>query len=523
MHTVHRAAPQRIPLKPGDPADFARVRTLCQEAGFTEEQLCQALALESLADLPKFGQHQRDLMCAATEPLVVLIRLFLLGMPVPREQVERAAAGPAGLAALERLNLVRPYATATEGGACLATVCLYPVAGLLIASDPIFNPDGTHYSPPSDLVFAAISPGTLQFLRVISLAPARAVLDLCTGSGVAALLLSQTADQATAVDITARSAHFARFNALLNDCRNVAVVQGDLYRDLGDQRFDRIVAHPPYAPALADPQTWRDGGATGEAVLQGIVEGLPDRLMAGGSFYAVTMGLDIGPHSFEDRIRLWLGDSQAEFDLIFAVDRDWMPRQLAADLAVRSENGEAALIHRWEEHLRGLGVRRASYGALAIRRREAGQTPVPQRAATPAGPLTLRTRLSGATDGEAFARTFERHQWLSSPDAGRELAAAAPRLSPHLQVKVTHGVQEGNLVPMEFLLETDRPFRSGLRLEPWMLPVIARCDGSRNTAELYREAQTSSAMPADFGLNDFAGLIALLVYKGCLEVGGKFQ
>ncbi len=493
-----------LPLRHGAPDEFARVRSLCGEAGFTEDGICRALGLDSIADLTKVGPTERNLTGVEPQGLSVMIRLFLLGKPVPEEQV-RQAVGPAGQGALERLDLIRPH----QDDGFLATVAFYPVAGLLLASDRFFNPDGTPYRPPSDLVFAAISPLTMQFLRVISRAPARAVLDLCTGSGAAGLLLSRTADLTTAVDITARSVHFARFNALLNACENVEVLQGDLYRDLGGRRFDRIVAHPPYVPALADPQIWRDGGETGEAVLRGIIEGLPVHLAPGGSFFAVTMGLDVGSHSFEERIRSWLGEAQPEFDLIYAVDREWTPRKLAADLAVRSRHGETAVIARWEEHLKDLGVRRAYFGALALRRREGGSA---------THPLTLRTRLSEATNGDAFDRTFWRHDWISSPAAGPEVAAAAPRLSPHLQVKITHAVSDGELAPQEFLLETTWPFQATSRVEPWVISVIAHCDGRRTTSDLYREAKADGALPDEFGLSNFAGLVATLVVKGFLQM-----
>lgn len=509
-----------LPLRLGDPGAFAAVRDLCQAAGFTPAGLCQILGLESLSDLPRVGQAQRERVAAAAGALAVLARLFLLGLPVPAGEVA-AAVGPAGLDALQRLDLLRPGG-AGAGGACLATVALYPVAGLLIASDRVFNPDGTPHAPPADLVFAAISPGTLQFLRLISRAPARAALDLCTGSGVAALLLSQTAEQVAAVDITDRSAHFARFNAQLNGCGNVEVMAGDLYQPVGGRRFDRIVAHPPYAPALADPQIWRDGGSSGEAVLQGIVAGLPQHLLPGGTFCTLAVGMDMGQQPFEQRLRGWLGAAQGEFDLLFAVEREWTPRQLAADLAARHDSGEAALIARWREHLTGLGMSRAAYGALALRRRAAGEAPPAAAGVVLAqriggDPLTLRTRLSPATDGAAIDRTFAWHRRLLSPAAAPELAAAVPRLSPHLQVKVTHGVREGELVPLEFLLEADQPFQTAIRAEPWLVSALLRCDGSRSIAALYQEAHSSAALPAGFQLDDFAALMAVLVLNGVLE------
>ena len=112
---------------------------------------------------------------------------------------------------------------------CYAPVLLYPVGGFLIASDRHNSPDGSPFVPPADIVFPAIFAGTLQFLGLVPSGPMEAALDLCSGTGIAAMMMGRTAGRAVAADITARATHFAHFNRLLNDCPNVAIVQGDLY------------------------------------------------------------------------------------------------------------------------------------------------------------------------------------------------------------------------------------------------------------------------------------------------------
>src|SRR5437667_234719 len=91
------------------------------------------------------------------------------------------------------------------------------------------NPDGSALVLASDVVFPALDAGTLRFLGIIPRSSTAEALDLCSGTGIGALVLSRHAQRVVAADITARAAHFARFNALLNGCPNVAVAQGDLY------------------------------------------------------------------------------------------------------------------------------------------------------------------------------------------------------------------------------------------------------------------------------------------------------
>src|SRR5439155_20466419 len=197
---------------------------------------------------------------------------------------------PSELGALEALDLLRPGAL----GHCYSPAFVYPVAGFVIASDRHDSPDGSDLVLASDVVFPALDAGTLRFLGVIPRSPARDALDLCAGTGIAALVLSRHVERVVAADITPRAGHFATFNARLNGRTNVEVVQGDLYEAVAGRTFDRIVAHPPYVPALEQARVFRDGGDTGETVLRRIVAELPRYLRPGGALYCVAAGWDAG-------------------------------------------------------------------------------------------------------------------------------------------------------------------------------------------------------------------------------------
>src|SRR5207247_2324413 len=86
--------------------------------------------------------------------------------------------------------------------------------------------------------------GPLRFVGVSGRSPVADALDLCAGTGIAALVLSRHVERVVAADITPRAAHFARFNALLNSRPNVEIAVGDLYDPVAGRTFDRIVAHP---------------------------------------------------------------------------------------------------------------------------------------------------------------------------------------------------------------------------------------------------------------------------------------
>lgn len=118
------------------------------------------------------------------------------------------------------------------------------------------------------------------------------IADLGTGSGIVAIMLALRLPKAavTAVDLSSAALAVARANAQRHGA-NVRFLEGDWYRPLRDERFDLIVANPPYV-AAGDPHLARDGlpfeprsaltdgvdGGDGMACIDAIVAGARDHL-----------------------------------------------------------------------------------------------------------------------------------------------------------------------------------------------------------------------------------------------------
>ncbi len=82
---------------------------------------------------------------------------------------------------------------------------------------------------------------------------AGAVLDLCTGSGLLAIVAAQRGvERVVAVDLSWRAVATARINGRLNGV-HVDARQGDLFAPVAGERFDLIVSNPPYVPVAAVP------------------------------------------------------------------------------------------------------------------------------------------------------------------------------------------------------------------------------------------------------------------------------
>lgn len=132
------------------------------------------------------------------------------------------------------------------------------------------------------------------------------VLDLGTGSGVLALTLALERPDAdvTAVDLSPDALQVACANAAALGA-TVRLLQGEWFAPLAGERFELIVANPPYVAAddehlrqgdlRFEPQgALTDGSADGLASLRAIVAAAPGHLTSGGAL-AVEHGYDQGP------------------------------------------------------------------------------------------------------------------------------------------------------------------------------------------------------------------------------------
>lgn len=133
--------------------------------------------------------------------------------------------------------------------------------------------------------------------RLTDRAQPRRGLDLCTGSGVLAVTLALELPGLTVVatDVSAAAAAVATGNVARHAVgARVEVRVGDLWAPVGDERFDLIVANPPYIrrgelagldrEVQREPVVALDGGADGLDAYRAITARLPALLKPGGAF-----------------------------------------------------------------------------------------------------------------------------------------------------------------------------------------------------------------------------------------------
>jgi len=486
--------------------DFANVRNFLATANFCESRIASRLRLpaDEPLDLITLGKYSLP-DGAETDVLDLLIRVFLRGEYTSKEQLETLIPGPI-LESVGSLGLLNTDPEETTR--FFASVAMYPVGSNFFVSDRWNNPDLTPRQSFHDVVYPALTKSTREFLRFLSTGPCDDFLEVCSGSGIAAIAASRNARNVWAADITERSTVFAKFNVALNEVSNVTVLKGDLFEPCGSLLFDRIAAHPPYMPVLQPAEIYYDGGTDGESLTRRIVQELPRRLKPGGRLYCRTLGSDRNDSTYEERVRSWLGDSQTEFDIAFFISKNLDVTKFAVDTAIRKSAGQAE-VSAWLTHFKNLGISELLSGILIVQRRAAPRSTFTFRRALSSGAM-LRDTEAALHWQSLFSGAGDTHPFFD----------LCPNSSPSLQFVATHALKNGEIALTSFKITSDFPFLMDLEAEPWFGRLIALCDGTRSIRVLHECCRESAWIDPGTPLREFAELIVLLGSSGFLQLPG---
>jgi len=483
------------------PEQLTHLRELLTAAGFTVPAVCRRLDIPSVYDFRSIREGRtsgRDL----DDALDLLIRLFMDVELVDRTVIERLLPA-SGFSTLESLGLLKAY----PDDQYHAAVLLYPTESIWVASDLNVSPTGpaeTHLS--EDAVYPAITKNTRHFLSSLPTTPCDRFLELCAGTGIAALLASRYAGHTWAADITARATHFAGFNAALNGIQNCTAVQGDLYQPFAGEYFDRIVAHPPYMPSLEQKYIFRDGGEDGEQITRRIIAGLPEHLSPGGRLYCTCMLTDRKRARAESRIREMLGLQERDFDVAVVTLQTYQPTEYYLRLALE---GRATLEEVAQRHhiFQRLEVDHLVYCSMVVQRKSEAREV-----------FTARRQVGTGIGLPEMEWLLEWEAAAAQHEAIQRLIDARPIASARARLQLTHALQSGTWVADECTLAIGSPFAVEARCPTWTAGLVERCDGRLTSRDHLQILKDSGVVPADAPEREFVKLIRALISGGFLEL-----
>ena len=297
-----------------DVPDFRIAVAEIARTGYTETAVRDRLGLADITDLKwKALPIYREERLAERDAQALTMELFFLQGAVPAGELDRF------LSASSQAVLLRTGILAIDAsGLARARASLFPAGDRLVFSDHAWHklPHPGYTIVPRDLVMF-VGSDSRWLARATVRRPVRAALDLCTGSGVQALLAASHSERVLAVDINPRAVRCARFNASISGAANLEVATGDLFEPVSaTDRFDLITANPPFVSSPVDELMFRDGGPSGEAIQQRIVAGLPRHLAPGGIAQIVT---ELGEREGEpivQRVRQWLDGAPMDIHIL---------------------------------------------------------------------------------------------------------------------------------------------------------------------------------------------------------------
>jgi carbamoyltransferase len=291
---IIKKSSEYFPVENLKSSDLKPVFNFLTDAGYTERNVIEKLRIDDLDAITiKNIDYYLKVRLKENNKLDVVIQLFLLCCSITLDK----AIETFGESLLDLM--IKAKLLEKKDSVICSPVDVFPIRGFYIATDHAFSRLSVRKK-----VYPLMG-DSLCLARGILEENVESSLDLCTGSGVQAIVASEYSQKVIGVDINPRALNFARFNALLNQVENVEFREGNLYEAVKNEKFDRITANPPFVPSPESKLYYRDGAETGEVILEKIISGLPQYLKESGVCQIVTLLVFTGS-DYNSKIRRWL-------------------------------------------------------------------------------------------------------------------------------------------------------------------------------------------------------------------------
>ena len=292
---------------------------------YTVDGLASALGDAGVAALDRSDAASAARLAVDAGPRGELLRLFVLGEPLPRTRIAEL------LPDLDLNVAVRSGLLDDVAGTDSLTsgVDLRPVDTGSGAQWVFSDTDGSmvRVETRPDHVLG-VGQASLSLLGITPPGRTHSVLDLGTGCGIQ--LLAQDAEHRVGTDITPRCLDFAAATAAINDL-DVDLRSGSWFSPVAGEKFDRIVANPPFV--IGTPEighSYRESGLHLDGATKLVTEQSAEHLAPGG--VATLLGSWVLQDGEDWRSRL----------------ADWIPAEgVSAWVLLRDISGPEQYVWTW--------------------------------------------------------------------------------------------------------------------------------------------------------------------------------
>lgn len=437
-------------------------------------------AAESALNRGQRVPARRALAAQPPSPVATLARLFILGDPVS-EQALADALPTLGIDGAVQLGLIRRDGARVEPTADLRPYSFTDSRGdghWWIVSDP---GEVTLGHPLHEDHVLGVGGASLTLSSLMLQTEVDSVLDLGTGCGIQALHASRFARRVVATDISERALGYARLNAELNGIDSIEFRTGSLWEPVEGEQFDRIVTNPPFVitPRRRDVPSYeyRDGGMTGDGVVQRVVEGCAAHLRPGGTVQMLgNWEYRADGRSGTARVREWTRSESVGGLDAWIVEREVQSPEEYAETWIRDGGTREAtdafdrLYDAWLEDFAERGVRAVGFGYVILRR------PVDQNRA----PWNRYERLQTLLGQSGGALGLHIAACMSGRDAEAERddeALGDTLLTSADDVTEERHFHPGDQDPAAILLRQGSGFGRSIPVDTALSAFVGACDG----------------------------------------------
>ena len=335
---------------------------------YTVEGLERALGSEAVSSLGRSDAAVVRRRALGAGAVGSLVRLFVLGDPLPRSEVAAVLPGVPARAGVD----AGLWRAEDDGASLRAAIDLRPVDTGYGTRWVFADIDGSmvHTSTRPDHVLG-VGEASLSLLRVTPTSPAESVLDIGTGCGIQMVHASETARAVTGTDITPRCLELAAATVAING-QQAELLRGPWFEPVAGRRFDRIVANPPFV--VGPPETghsYRESGLELDGASQTVVSGAPDHLSDGGTAVLLASWVEREDTDWRTHVASWV---PAEGVDAWVIRRDASDPGLyvwtwLTDEGMDPRDGAySRAADAWLDHFAEEGVSGVGFGYIYLRR-----------------------------------------------------------------------------------------------------------------------------------------------------------